>query len=187
MDECKASALAEYQSEHIPLNQTQGYKKFAQLKLVAGKDLFSIQESELKQASQTFNEKLDNKLRFAKLYGWAEVGVYPLRLSSNPQDLVGLFHSVQGFTGTLWNQETFHQSLTPVPEIAVDGKTLNILYHSNPQVNSYSMDLKRFFSSLDGYDACIDVGAWFRGMSCMDVATTMLEILQPDERGYLYK
>lgn len=186
IDECKAEALAEYQSGGIPLNQTKGYQKFAQLNLIAGKDLFSIQESELKEAAIIFNESIENKMRFAKLYGWSEVGTYPERLSCNPQDLVGMFRSVQGFTGTLWNKDTFPSSLRSVPDTAVDGKTINILKRSAPKVTPYPMDLVEFFRSLAGYDACIDVGAWFRGLSCMKVAETMLENLGVDKKGVVY-
>ncbi len=186
IDECKAEALAEYQAGGVPLNQTKGYQKFAQLHLVAGKDLFSIQDSELKEAAMVFNESIENRMRFAKLYGWSEVGTYPQRLSCNPQDLIGMFRSVQGFTGTLWNKDTFHSSLRPAPDIAIDGKTINLLKRSAPKVTPYPMGLKEFFRSLAGYDACIDVGAWFRGMSCMKVAEMMLENLPPAMKGIVY-
>lgn len=186
IDECKASALAEYKSEGTPLKQTKGYQNFAQLNLVEGKDLFSLQDSELKKAAEAFNQSIENKMRFAKLYGWSEVGIYPERLSCNPQNLVGMFRSVQGFTGTLWNAGTFHKSLKPAPDMAVDGKTLNILHLSNPKVTAFPMDLKKFYSALAGYDACIDVGAWFRGISCLEVATNMLENLPPSMKGIVY-
>lgn len=186
MDECKAEALSEYKSEGTTLNQTKGYKKFAQLNLLPEKDLFSIQESELKEASEIFNGSMENRMKFAKLYGWSEVGVYKGRLACNPQDLVGMFRSVQGFTGTLWNKDTFHKSLRPVPDISVDGKTLNILHRSDPKVTAYSMDLKNFLISLAKYDACIDVGAWFRGMSAMEAATKILENLPAAMKGIVY-
>lgn len=183
--ELKESALSEF-SAGIPLEQTTGYLKFEALNLFPGKNLCTVQDSDISKAVLEFNKNVENRLNFACDVAWKEIGIYFERLSSNSQDLVGMFHSTQGFTGTLWNQNTYHSSLKPEPEKSIDGKSLSIIYQSESKVLKPFSSLNDFYSSLANYDACIDTGSWFRGISAISAAQQILSHLPLDKEGVIY-
>ena len=174
--ELKADALSEF-SAGIPFEKTSGYLKFIALGIFPGKDLCTVQDSDIPDAVIEYNKNIDNRLAFACNFGWKEVGTYLESFSSNSQDTIGMFCSTQAFTGTLCNQDTYHSSLTAEPEKSIDGKTLSILRQSDSKVLKPFSELDSFYQALKNYDACIDVGSWFRGIGALKVAKEMLDHL----------
>lgn len=174
IDQYKVEALQQFRSDKIPLQETEGYKKFQKLNLVAGKDLFSIQEDAIEEAVRAFNQDTKKKIHFVHEFAWSKIGSYSERLTSNAQHLVGLFKSVQGFTGTLWNQSTFHPALVPCPDKSVDGKTLNTLDRIEPKVILLE-SVDALLNRAGEYETLIDEGAWFRGWGGSQVAHELLK------------
>lgn len=66
-----------------------------------------------------------------------------------------------------------------------DGMTLNLLKNSKSQLIPFS-DLDKLYASLSGYHACIDAGAWFRGIKSSEVAKKMLENLPDSISAVVY-
>ena len=124
-------------------------------------------------------------MRFAHQFGWSEIEIYAERLNSNAQHIVGLFHSFKGFTGTLWNQDTYHQDLKSQPDILIDGKTLSIL-SAKSSIMGKAKDIESLYDSLGEYHACIDAGAWFRGLEANKVAQAMIKKLHDTIKGVVY-
>jgi hypothetical protein len=72
-----------------------------------------------------------------------------------------VFDFVEGYTGILWNQDTFHSSLVAQPEKEIDGKTINILSKSNPSILPLTT-AEELLKKVAGYEALIDEGSWYR-------------------------
>lgn len=186
IDHLKSEALRESKAKKIPLENTKAFNDFQELNLVPAKNLFTVQESEIVDALTIFNANVENRIRFARQFGWIEVKFNKERYSSNSQDLVGTFHSVKGFSGTLLhNFTTFHRSLVTKLDLSVIGMTLSLLHHSGSQVKPFA-NLETFIKSLANYNACIDIGCWFRGIAAIDVAKKILEVLPPKQQGVVY-
>ncbi|NGX57995.1 MAG: hypothetical protein K940chlam3_00896 [Chlamydiae bacterium] len=184
IQELKGEAFLEYQSG-TPLQKSQAAKKFTEIYSISGKTLFNVTAGDIEAIKDEFNKTLENRMDFVQKFSWPEVKVKEESLTSNSQHLAGMFKSVMGFTGTLWNQETFHSSLQPRPEKALDGKTLQILARSESHVEVLSDE--NLYKNLDGYHACIDCGAWFRGQSAKSVAENILKQLDSDQfDGVIY-
>ena len=178
----REEAVNEHLHDGVPLDQTEGYQKFQTLALAEHKDIFSLKEHELEGVLANFNGSIENKMRFTRQFGWSEVEIFSERLTSNAQHLVGLFHSLKGFTGTLWNQDTYHKDLKSEPDEVLDGKTLSIL-SANSSVLKDAKDIEGLYKSLGKYHACIDSGAWFRGIEAHKVATEMIKHLPGINQG----
>ncbi|MBA3602448.1 MAG: DUF3638 domain-containing protein [Parachlamydiaceae bacterium] len=181
----REDAINEHLQNGTALNQTAGYAKFAALSLAPDKDIFSVKEHELEDILDKFNSSMENKMKFARQFGWSEIEIFSERISSNSQHLVGLFHSLKGFTGTLWNQDTYHKDLQSAPDDQLDGKTLNILAN-NSSIRKDSKDIESLYKYLGDYHACIDSGAWFRGIDAIEVAKNMLSHLPDSIEGVVY-
>ncbi len=181
----REDAVNEHLQEGTPLNKTAGYLKFQSLALIDHKDIFSLKDHELEGILANFNSSIENKMRFARQYGWSEIEIYSERLTSNAQHLIGLFHSLKGFTGTLWNQDTYHSALKSEPDDLLDGKTLTIL-SAKSSILEEAKDIESLYTSLEGYHACIDAGAWFRGVEAIEVAKEMLKHLPETIKGLVY-
>ncbi len=152
-------------------------------------DLFNMQDRDLDMLVKHFNKSPENKMRFIRNFAWKEIEIHTENLVSNSQHLPEMFKSVQGFTGTLWNDETYHPKLNPKPDLSVDGRTLSLLTRQKPEVKTFSddpEDIVTFYDALKGYYACIDVGAWFRGIPGRTVAANMLMRLGEDIKGVVY-
>jgi hypothetical protein len=185
----KASALAENRAYGTPFKETEGYRKFQELNLTQNKDLFTFQESEIAGAVTSFNSNMENRMKFAREYGWSEVGIYAERISCTSQNWVDIYHTIQGFAGTLCNKDTFHHKIKTIPDKATDGKTLYLIDRMKPAVSSFDLStngLDLFFKSLSTYDACIDAGNWFRGMDAVDVAKRINTELPDKIKGVVY-
>ena len=181
----REEAVNEHLQNGTPLDKTAGYAKFQSLSLAEHKDIFSIKDHELKGILAQFNGDIANRMQFARQFGWSEIEIYSERLTSNSQNLVGFFHSLKGFTGTLWNQDTYHKDLKAEPDNLLDGKTLTILSNNSTIVKD-AKDIESLYKSLNGYHACIDAGAWFRGVESINVAKEMLHHLPESILGLVY-
>ncbi|MBT5954094.1 DUF3638 domain-containing protein, partial [bacterium] len=103
-------------------------------------------------------------------------------LNSNSFDLVRLFNRVQGFTGTLWNSDTFPYHLDATVQPGTDGESMSILLKEGLAIQSLSADQ---MNSVDGIidqievnentAAFIDCGAFFKGTSNESVAKALLD------------
>lgn len=186
INQLKSEAFRECKAKKIPLEETESFRKFQDLQLVPTKNLFTVQEGELVDALNIFNAKVENRIRFARQFGWIEVKFNPEKYSSNAQDLVGTFHSNLGFSGTLLhNKDTLHRSLIPKLDPSVIGMTLSLLHHSGSKVRPFA-NLESFIKSLANYSACIDIGSWFRGINALDVAKKIFDVLPPKMKGIAY-
>lgn len=181
----KSEALRESKARKIPLEETKAFKQFQDLNLFPTKHLFNVQDSEIADALSQFNANVDNRMRFARQFGWIELQVNKAKYSSNAQDLVGTFRSGLGFSGTFPNIDPFHRSLIPVPDPIITGKTLSLMSHAGSQVLPFA-NLEAFIKSLANYTACIDIGSWFRGIDAIDVAKKIFEVLPDEMKGIVY-
>lgn len=106
-------------------------------------------------------------------------------LHSDAYAHVAIYHSCQGITGTPWNSNTYHQSLTfnKQSSAASDGFILELLKHKNTAircVNYQSIDLflEQLLARPTGPDAAIiraivDISATFKGVENIEVARAL--------------
>jgi hypothetical protein len=106
-------------------------------------------------------------------------------LHSDAYAHVDIYHSCQGITGTPWNSNTYHQSLTfnTQSSAASDGFILELLKHKHTSircVNYQSIDLflEKLLAKQPGPDtaivrAVIDISATFKGIKNIEVAKAL--------------
>lgn len=117
----------------------------------------------------------------------SQIKIYSNQITCSAIDVVGLFKSTIGFSGTPWNSETYAERLRKSTEIAegVDGKTAILLYAKTQQPDGIRTFKKttKFPELLDELiriqdDALIDTGAIFNGQPHENVAQAILSLLQ---------
>lgn len=122
--------------------------------------------------------------------------VFSHPLNSNPYDLVDMFQSFQGFTGTPWNKDTFPIRLTTQIDPGTAGKSLHIFYRDNTTLQLENSDATKTVESrirsLDIHPhtrAFIDAGALLKGASNGEIAHLLFQTVSsknPDILGVIF-
>ena len=192
------------------LEDTGAYREFMELCGTSGKWPFlKCPEEDLIALTKALNAtrhlpSKDNRLMaFIRKFALPEVKVHPAKLSINAQGLVDLFLQTQGFTGTPWNSDTFHEKITLLPDLGVDGKSMAILW-SQCQGQCHKLELPPTSSipakleavlvnsvlatqrSQSHFQAIIDTGGIFKGLDNQVIAQELLKGLPETIKGISY-
>lgn len=192
----KTDAASEKLRRDLPtLDDTAGYKAFLQL---CGDDKelreinFSVcSEADCKKIADKINEsrKIDPE-RFLTLITEQIlpcIKVFPKQITSNSIDLVNMFKSAVGFTGTPWNLVTYPQMMRSNTKTieGLEGKTAVLLFEKISREPdgirvlrdaSFPNILKSLIHEKD--HALIDTGAVFNTQKHEEVAKEILKLLQ---------
>lgn len=177
------------------LEQTESYAQFQ--KIVgsnSGLHLFHITKRNIDEIVLRLRDNIPATIHFIKSVILPRLQVYDKKLSSNPQNLCALFARVSGFTGTLWNKESFPSSLQSIPEEGTDARTLVTLWNNSREnvhiakTSSPGEILSEILSDahLKNALAIIDTGGVFKGESNLSIAKRILELSEPKIKGVVF-
>lgn len=107
---------------------SEAYLTFAE---IAGSDyidrIFKLHPKDFKKITRQLNSNASTQLSFAKKYILPQITQHSKKFNGNAQTLIYPFKTVQGFSGTLSNRDTFHQKLMSEPDLGTDSKTIHLL------------------------------------------------------------
>ena len=165
----------------LNLEDTQAYAKYQTFHPSASPEsLFRLTENDAKKIAQTLNTHPDKKLDFIRQYILSDVEIYPQRLSSNPQVFGRILDKMFGFTGTLWNDETFPVGLEGREAKGTTGKTLTLLWMKSPEKiriipdNNLLESIGSLFKEQEHALVLIDAGGLLRGLESEMIAKACL-------------
>ena len=135
IDNLKAQVGRELREKRIrKLDESLSYQAFKKL---CGGDprfqIFNLSEAQIRQIAAIVNRKPELQLDLIKRYVLPQLKIYPKQLSSSGQIYGILFKRVKGFTGTLWNADSFPRIFAALFESDTMVKTLSILWERSPQ------------------------------------------------------
>ena len=173
-------------AKHI--KDTAAHKGFMEL---CGNDdsynLMRINDKDIERMANRLQSDPNLMFAFLRRYIYPDVKIFPKEISANALSLVNMLFEVQGFTGTPWNSETYHNKLATLPEIGTDGKTLAILWKRSKDLihgistSSFPTVLDQLLNlplAKEKFNAIIDSGSLFNGVVDNDsVARELLERL----------
>lgn len=185
------------------LEECEGYAIF--IDLCGGEtkfNLFKLTEEDIREITAIVNKSPKAKMELITKYVIPQVKTYPVELSSSGELYAFLLHLVKGFTGTLWNDESFPNIFYGAIESDTMAKTLNILWEKSPKaipaIDLPSMQqtpsghakllVDKLYSREGGFKGCFaDSGGIFREIE--DNSLVAREILrhQPETiKGVVY-
>lgn len=155
--------------------------------LCGGDPQFSLFDPDLdiEVVTASINQDFTKKLNFVRQMVLPQITTSPLTLSTNPQLFNFLFETVLGFTGTLWNADSFPAGMLALSDNTVAGKTLGILWNnsqgkvhriSTPKIETFARDLIGKYPQLHHARAIIDTAGLARGISNEEVAHQLLAL-----------
>lgn len=157
------------------------------------RDLMHLSSKQQNDIAKTINATPKFLIAFVKHFILPSIQMHATKVSGNSQDIVSLFARVQGFTGTLWNSQTFHPSLTPVPEKGTNARILIALWRKLQQSIFISKGsrpqelIDEIFrdSKIKNALAIIDAGGCFKGVNNEAVASMILEKASDNIQGVI--
>ena len=173
-----------------PIEQTAAYKTFLNVygEFASSLGLMRLDEDQISQVASKINCDYQKKIVYLEAVVLPELQIFPEKLNANPLELVEMFSSCQGFTGTPWNSDCFHDKLTTILDEVEEQQTLAILKRKCDHVDkvqslhdaSFPAVLHELFSlskaDVLSYRAIIDTGALFHGVANEVVARELLDI-----------
>lgn len=128
---------------------------------------------------------------FLKNYILPDIKMHTMKLTMDGIGLASIFDQIQGFTGTPWNSDTFHDKIKTETTIGTDGKTIRLLW-KQCQKRTFGLSSTAFPAILDNllntqkgvkdFRAIIDTGAIFNGVNNEIVAHEILMRYKSDSK-----
>lgn len=143
---------------------------------------FHLTENVLKEANEYINQNSSEKLRFIQNYILPTIKTYTQRISSNAQTFRMMFNKLIGFTGTMWNAETYPEGLEVTPAEGIIGNTLTQFVKKSQDVVQLVVKEEDSFEHLSRWiqgkniKAWIDLSGHFDFMPRLNVVKKILEI-----------
>ncbi len=160
------------------------FKRFQQFASTAASvNAFINIDNNINYVWELVNQNPQNIISFVDLFILPEIDVFSKHTRVTPQLYTWMFNQVNGFTGTLWNFDSFPEGMQSFPSQKATGKILSNLYknsfedvHIIKEASSLKQLVNRIFSLNDGDDihALIDVGAYFKHFSNLETAHAIL-------------
>lgn len=164
-------------------------EEFSILKsIIPGATNFDLSDEQLHVAAYELNTDKTKILFFIRKFIIDEVKVYRYRISTNPQIFKILFQKILGFTGTLWNAETFPTGLSSLPSKGIIGKTITqIMLKSSKEIKVLQDEAEAHLNLqtlIKGKDtsALIDLDGFYDHIDRLELCKKILEIKK--EEGY---
>ncbi|MDP1836571.1 MAG: DUF3638 domain-containing protein [Chlamydiales bacterium] len=172
IDRLRNLAIQEY-------SQAQADMEFARL----GSDLslFTVSEADYPALLEAINASKEKVLEIATRFALSAIKTYPSQISTNAQIYPLLFNQVHGFTGTLWNYDTFPKAFEAAYPSDTQARTLHVLWETTPKdilelAEGDDEDLvHKILSGTDKLTSIIDSGGIFRKSDPQDIAKYMLQ------------
>lgn len=158
--------------------------------------LSTIQLNEIKDIINSNPQKI---IDIVQKFVLPKIKVYPNQLNANSQLFGVILKQLLGMSGTVWNAETYHRSITDVQPSSTDVNTLALLLKPTndgmppPPVkpielpkNFNEQEIKKLLiKAIDGHKPCsiIDVANLFRGIPTITVAKQLLTIAMEQNWG----
>jgi len=141
-----------------------------------GVSLKNVDNKHWEQVAEKLNANTEWRLEFLQEFLLPKLNFYTEKIASNPQNLISMFQSTSGFTGTLWNALSMHHHLSPVPEAGTDSVTLSLLWANQSSVlviPSENPDLIYPILKDHNIDMVADAGGYFKKLSNLEAARQM--------------
>ncbi len=149
---------------------------------------------------QEINTQEAQKLQFLSTWVFPSLQVATQQISSNAHDLVTLFKSFSGFTGTPWNIDTYHQAIhtNGVQTEGTEGKTIHLLMELFKRqaltIHTFKLAAEHPLESLmtycpdfvETYDALIDAGYYLKGLEPEAVVEGLAQANKSKKRAIVY-
>ena len=191
------SALQEFKEGKVKtIEETQANQKFIELVDDSTLKLFGSDQM-LNKIAAKINSKLTLKLHFIQNYIAPQIKNHRKTISANPQMYNFLFSSLNAFTGTQWNADSFPERLNIIPDEIITGKTLALLWENRQEpiyvVKSYSAKNVVFELIANNpqaitANALIDTAGMIRDIERIEVAKQQLNALKDrkDIKGIVF-
>lgn len=172
------------------LKETEAYLEFA---TICGKQftphLLKLSEQDLELITANINQDRSLFSHYLSKYILPSITFYTRKINSNAQSLIPLFHHVRGFSGTTWNDKTYHTSLSSFAAEGVDAKTLFILLEQSQKNGDSILEVPsnapfEFLQTIPLREndlALIDNGAYLKGPDPLELAKRLLKRLQEEK------
>jgi len=175
------------------LKDCPSYRLFERL---AGEDsqfqLFDLPQTKMKALQKKINESPKLKLHFIKKRVLPEIKIYASTLHGSTTLFPLIFPNVNGFSGTLWNSESFPLAFTEIHLSKTEERTLSRLLVGSPSkaavLQTQGSDVEALVNELyrDHRGSFADLGGLFRGVENQKVAEKMLTTLPRDKKGVVF-
>ncbi len=175
------------------MEECSAYKAFERLLGPLSFDLFTLTPPQMKALHQRINETPHLLLSLIRRYVLDEIEQSPEQLNTNAQIFSMIFKGLKGFTGTMWNSETFPNAFAELFLSDTDVKTLHLLavkgLNLPPQILEKTIEsqeeildaLRNMFQGSP-VGSVADAGGIFRNFDNSLVAKKLLELQEKD--GY---
>lgn len=167
----------------LNLEQIETFKKM--LSIYPHLKNFHLKENTLKEANEYVNKSPLQKLKFIENFILPTIKTYTQRISSNAQTFKILFNKMIGFTGTMWNSETYPEGLNVTPAEGIMGNTLTqFVIKSQGEVQVIEKE-EDSFTHLNSWiqgpntKAWIDLSGHFDFIPRLDVVKKILSVKRP--------
>lgn len=163
------------------------YQAFERLLGPLSFDLFAITPLQMEALRQRINKTPRILIDFIRRYALDEIKQSPEQLNTNAQIISMIFKGLKGFTGTMWNAETFPRAFAEFFLSDTDVKTLHLLAEKgmdlSPQILEKPIESEGFI--LDALSKMFqgssvgsigDTGGIFRNFENSLVAKKLLEV-----------
>ncbi|MEM1283454.1 MAG: DUF3638 domain-containing protein, partial [Chlamydiota bacterium] len=182
----EAEAIANLEGVELDIRKSPTYQQFQKLELPGCIDLLQITDVDISKMTEELNGSVKKRVRFVRSVPWNEIVISRQKISSNAQDLMWMFRSRIGFTGTPYNRATYPSKINTDFENNTDGKTIEVLKRSNPKVYVSDSLQQTVLEQVNQYDVLIDGGAIFRGEQSTDVARRILQKIPASKKGVIF-
>lgn len=195
ISDLKELSIKEYRDKKIKrVQDSSSYQRFEKLCGSNVFNLFALSETDLKRIQNHINQKPHLQMELIRKYVLPELKVYPKQISTSAQIFALLLRRMKGFSGTLWNAETYPEAFSEMYFSDTEVKTLHLLWKKSPhQISILPGNFSKaeeLFQQLAGAGqdprgSFADLGGIFKGIKNIEVAKSMLEI-NPNMRGVVY-
>jgi len=162
--------------EVISIEDTLAWKKFQHFKgdLLIGFKNITAKEIEL--LAKRINADINLLCRLLEDLILPQMKLYSEQISCNPHNLISFLKNVSGFTGTLWNEDSMHHTLSPLAAEGISAKTYEILFRKSRdavftiQESSTLVMLESLKKQGKSFNVLIDAGGYFKQGTNKEIA-----------------
>ena len=173
------------------LTETAAYAQFLELVCNDREIQLFGSNSIIDQVQDNINRSLPLKLQFIRTYVAPQIKTYEMTISANPQIYNFLVSTLNAFTGTQWNSDTFPEGLKIIPDEIITGKTLGLLWKNRLQpvhvIKSSSSktivhELIAVNPQANRSNTLIDTAGMIRAVPREQVAKQLLKVFQHERQ-----
>jgi hypothetical protein len=147
-------------------------------------DINELTEQEIADAAQSYRaqDKISEHMKFISSHALPQIGAFTKQLQTNAQIYEFLFHTVRGFSGTLWSYQTFPDIFSKAILSDTSAVTLLALLSSPtsvlPLIPGFLDELvKQVYDDWEQPGSFIDEAGIFRAYSNQNVAEAIIKYL----------